>query len=207
MRCYIKERIGFALLAAGLAAGAAHSQASEGDDSGFTDPCSAAPFTEFDFWVGEWVAFDMETGIAQGIDRIERRQRGCVIHQEWTQMTDRFRTPGAPYRYAGMSISALIPGPRWQQVWVGNAGGAITLQGELRESDGAMVMTQEFTGPDDVHYHRTWYWKPEADGTVHSWGEIRTREDDGEWGEPQIPWNLRYVRRSMAGNLREVADE
>jgi hypothetical protein len=197
----IKGAIGPALLVAGLMAGAAQGQTRSVDDSGFTEPCSVAPFTDFDFWIGEWVAFDMETGVVQGIDRIERRQRGCVIHQEWTQLTDRFRTPGAPYRYAGMSISALIPGPSWQQVWVGNAGGAITLQGGLRESDGAMVLVQEFTGPDNVRYHRAWHWKPEADGTIRSWGEVRTGGEDGEWSEPRIPWNLRYVRRSLVGNL------
>lgn len=195
----------FALILLGAPATAQSPQ--QNGDGEFTEPCSAEPFRQFDFWVGEWVAFDYETGIVQGIDRIEKIEHGCALRQQWSQMTDRYRTPGAPHRYGGMSITSLIPGPRWQQMWVGNAGGAITVQGERRESDGAIVLTQEFAGPDGVEYHRTWYWVPEADGTVHSWGEIRVKQEDGEWGEPQVPWNLRYVSRSVVGNLIEAPEE
>ncbi|MEM8694952.1 MAG: hypothetical protein AAGE05_02900 [Pseudomonadota bacterium] len=197
----------FALAAAIVSTTAFAQNATVDGDTAFTEPCAAEPFRQFDFWVGDWVAFDYETGVVQGIDRIEIIEHGCALRQHWSQLTDRYRTPDAPHRYGGMSISAMAPGPRWQQMWVGNSGGAITLQGELRESDGAMVMVQEFAGPDDVEYHRTWYWVPEEDGTVHSWGEIRIRQENGEWGEPQIPWNLRYVSRSAVGNLVEAPEE
>ena len=34
----------------------------------YAPPCEKAPYTQFDMWVGEWVAFDWETGVVQGID-------------------------------------------------------------------------------------------------------------------------------------------
>lgn len=138
-------------------------------DEAFQNPCEQSPITDFNFWVGEWVAFDVNTGIVQGIDRIERINTGCTIFQEWNQLTDRFRTFGAPYRYAGVSFSSVISGGKWQQVWIGNGG-----------------------------------------GTIHSWGEVHEKQEDGTWSETIfVPWDLTYVPRADVGNLivKPASDE
>ena len=182
---------------------------SQDSQTPFANPCDSAPFTDFDFWVGDWVAFDYDTGVVQGIDRIEKINNGCVILQKWSQMTDRYRAPGADFKYGGISMNTVIgtsDGPRWQQNWVSNYGGMVTLTGGL-DAEGRMVIeTAEFPVQNNQIAKRIWYWEPEEDGTIHSWGEIYLRDPDGEFGEPQIPWNLRYVSRHNAPDLIASSD-
>ncbi|WP_370336801.1 hypothetical protein [Parvularcula marina] len=171
----------------------------------FAPPCEKAPYTQFDMWVGEWVAFDWETGVVQGIDRIRKINNDCVIHQEWQQMTDRYRTAGAPYRYGGISFSYPLPGGGWKQVWLGNGGWPIELTGKLDE-DGVMTLsTAEFDTPDGKIGKRTWRWARQEDGSLHSWGEFVSKDPEGEWSAPQIVWNLRYVRHADAPELGAVS--
>ena len=56
-------------------------------------------------------------------DKIEKDFEGCVIRQHWRQMNDRFALPGAPWRYAGGSVTAIASDGRWQQNWLDNGGG------------------------------------------------------------------------------------
>ncbi len=190
-------------LGAAFSPGTLHAQTS----APFSNPCDAPPLTDFAFWVGDWVAFDYDTGVVQGIDRIHKINNGCTLMQDWSQMTDRYRAPGGDFRYAGVSFNAVLPDGQWQQVWVGNYGGAITMTGGLDE-DGTMTLrSAEFPTQDGAIAQRTWYWDPLDDGSIHSWGEIRQKNSpDDEWGEPVIPWNLRYVRRNTAPNLVAADD-
>ncbi len=176
----------------------------------FSNPCSAAPFTDWDFWVGDWIAFDFDTGIVQGDDRVEKVNNGCVILQDWSQMTDRFRTPGAEFRYAGISFSTVVgtaDRPVWRQTWIGNTGGAITLTGGLNDDGTMVIKSTEFPIQNGQFAKRIWYWDPEEDGSVHSWGEIYTRDADSEFAEEPatLPWNLRYVSRHAISPLVEQA--
>ncbi len=196
-----KTNIAFALAATLIGASGALAQQTPDPDAPFVNPCSQSPATDFDFWVGDWVAFDYETGVVQGIDRIERINNGCTLWQHWSQLTDRYRGPNADFRYGGVSLSSTLRDGRWQQVWVGNWGGTITLTGELDEN-GRMVLTTEpqTTQNGDIGVQR-WYWEQTENGELHSWGDWRTRQEDGTWTEPQIFWNLRYVPRSSSPEL------
>ncbi len=116
-------------------------------------------------------------------------------------MTDAYRSPGAPYRYAGVSFSSVIGPGKWQQVWVGNGGGTITLTGGLTK-DGVMELTSPETKlANGSVIKRTWRWQKEEDGSVHSWGEIKNKGEDGVWTEPTIAWNIRYVSRHKVSPL------
>lgn len=170
-------------------------------DGPFQNPCHASPATDFDFWVGDWVAFDSNTGVVQGIDKIHKTNNGCVLVQDWSQMTDRYRAPGADFRYAGMSFNSVLPDGRWQQVWVGNYGGTITLAGGLDEAGRMVISSEPSVSGSGQTFKRTWYWEKLGDDEVHSWGEIRTQNDDGSWSEPTVPWDIRYVRRAVSPNL------
>lgn len=167
----------------------------------YQHPCATGPATAFDFWVGDWVVFDTNTGVVQGIDRIEKINEGCALFQEWRQMTDRFRAPGAPDRYAGISLSSVITGGGWQQVWVGVGGGTITVSGGLDEEGTMVLESAPATAQNGQVFKRKWHWDPKPDGTVHSWGEIRTQNEDGSWSDPTVPWDIQYVRRSVSPNL------
>ena len=194
-----------------IAASSLISAAAFAQDTEFQNPCHISPGTDFDFWVGDWVAFDYDTGVVQGIDIIEHTNAGCTIYQEWSQMTDRFRAPGQPHRYAGISFSSVLNDGQWQQVWIGNYGGTINMVGGLDDAGRMVLSSGEQSGQnadgDTVIFERTWYWAPEADGTVHSWGEIRTQNEDGSWSDAQISWNLRYVNRSTVSDLIEAPTE
>ncbi|GJL96442.1 MAG: hypothetical protein DHS20C06_02590 [Hyphobacterium sp.] len=189
-----------------LAASPAFAQATQAiAPENYVNICESAPYTEFDFWVGDWVAFDYETGVVQGVDRIEKVSGGCGLRQDWIQLTDRYRTPGAPNRYFGVSLSAPLSGPDggWQQVWVNEGGGgAITLRGGLNEEGTMVIRTDERQAQDGRFFRQVWYWDPADDGTIHSWGEIEIRQpDDTEYSETIIPWNLTYMPRADSPNL------
>ena len=179
----------------------AFSSPAMGQTGDFKNPCELSPITDFDFWVGEWVAFDFKTGIVQGLDRIEKVNNSCTLHQEWTQMTDRYRLPGAPYRYAGISFSSVLPNGKWQQTWIGNGGGTIVLSGDLNDAGTMVFESPQATAGNGTIFKRKWYWDPQDDGTIHSWGEVYTKNPDGSWAEPTLPWNLRYIPRSSAPDL------
>lgn len=188
-----------AALAAGLIT-AAHAQ-----NSTFQNPCHSPPYTDFDFWVGEWVAFDYDTGVVEGIDMVTREINGCVLMQDWIQLTDTFRYENQPDRFEGLSFNSLTMDGQWQQVWDGNTGGTITLVGGL-DDEGRMVLTTALlhAEPQGFDYRRTFTWEPQDDGTLHVWGEIQIRNEDGTWRDPVIEWNLRQVRRTDVGPLIEA---
>ncbi|GAB4528776.1 MAG: hypothetical protein Tsb0010_11140 [Parvularculaceae bacterium] len=190
-----------AVLAAGAAALVAAGALAQSGGASFQNPCHAAPATDFDFWLGDWVVFDWDTGVLQGVDRVTKANNGCVLMQDWAQMTDRFRAPGADFRYAGVSMSSVLPDGRWQQVWVGNYGGTIVVTGGLDEAGRMVLESEPQTSPQGQVFYRRWHWRKFDDGTLRSWGEIRVRNADGSWGEPTIPWNIRYVRRADAPPL------
>jgi len=176
----------------------------------FYNPCESEAFAEWDFWIGDWVAFDYDTGVVQGIDRIEKINNGCVIVQDWSQMTDRYRSPGSPDRYAGISYNTLVPGadgPVWEQTWISQYGGVVRLRGGL-DADGRIVIsTPEFPTQSGQIAMRTWYWAPLDGGRIHSWGEVRVRDEGGAFAEPTIPWNLIYVSRHDIPNLIAVTED
>lgn len=189
-----------------LAAGAALAQTDPtASPTPYINVCDSAPYNEFDFWVGDWIAFDYDTGIAQGVDRIEKIAGGCALMQDWIQLTDRYRTPGAPVRYFGNSISAPLirPGGGWQQVWVNQGGGgAITLRGGINETGTMIIATDERAAPDGRFFRQVWYWDPIENGRIHSWGEIQIRQaGESDYSETQIPWNLIYIPRADAPSL------
>ncbi|MEM9233980.1 MAG: hypothetical protein AAGA69_07030, partial [Pseudomonadota bacterium] len=192
-----------ALLTIFLMPGVAQAQ----NDAAFVNPCTQGVATDFDYWVGDWVAFDSNTGEVQGIDRIETINNGCTLFQDWRQMTDRYRSPDAPYRYAGISFSYVDGAGVWHQTWVSNGGGPITLKGGLDDKGTMTLRTEEAPGRDNNFFYRVWRWEPQEDGSIRSWGEIFVRPADGDYAdEPVIPWDIRYVRRADAPVLVPAAD-
>lgn len=99
------------------------------------EPCMHEPDRQaFDFWVGDWEVRN-PGGSVVGTNRIAKRERGCVLVEEWT---------GAGGG-SGMSMnfydSAL---GRWVQIWMGATGSVIRLEGGL-DAGGAMVLEGTMT--------------------------------------------------------------
>ena len=100
-----------------------------------------------------------------------------------------------------------MPDGRWQQTWVGNGGGTIVLLGGLNEEGTMVIESAEARGSNGRILKRKWHWDPQEDGTIHSWGELYTKNPDGAWAEPTVPWDLRYVPRHSAPNLVAKEDK
>ncbi len=185
----------------------------------FVAPCEGeiwwaetdATFADFDFWVGEWQIYDRATGVLLGFDEIEKDFEGCVIRQHWRQMNDRFALPGAPWRYAGGSVTAIASDGRWQQNWLDNVGGNLLLTGGF-DREGTMVLKSswiEFTTPDGqvVRQRYRWHWAPQEDGTILNWGFVKVTVD----GVPeQAPWqqyfDIVYARNAPGGPAFQLVE-
>jgi hypothetical protein len=93
--------------------------------------CSASTYRQFDFWIGDWDAFN-----ADSPDKLEARLRvdtileGCVIHEDYQD----------GHGHKGQSFSIYdAPNKRWHQTWVTNRGELLQLDGAF--ANGQMVLT------------------------------------------------------------------
>jgi hypothetical protein len=85
---------------------------------------------EFDFWVGEWKAYETDTHVLRGHSIIQVASGGCMILENWTSLvTD----------YTGKSMNFIdnLTG-LWQQVWVGSEGSGQTVYYNGRYFENAM---------------------------------------------------------------------
>ncbi len=82
-------------------------------------PCSSPEYRQFDFWIGEWEAFNVN-GQKAGDSKISLILDSCIILEEWTSAT-----VNRGMRYAGKSFNTYnATTKQWQQTWVDNAGGS-----------------------------------------------------------------------------------
>lgn len=159
-------------------------------DKTYTHVSENEVYKQFDFWIGEWLAYDYESNEFIGIDDVSKDFQDCVILQNWTQINDRFKIPNAPFRLKGMSINTVQSDGRWIQHWVDNMGTSIVVKGELiegvmtLESDDYKTFTRD--GKETTVRYK-WHWKPIEDGNVESWG--LTKIGDGDWNKS---WHLLY---------------
>jgi len=155
-------------------------------------PCTSDGASDFDFWLGEWEAYDSNDGSLQGIEHITKDLDGCVLRQHWEQQSDRYKHPGSDKRMRGTSLTARNgdnPDAEWCQTWVDSIGSYIVLSGRL--TDGVMILEGL---PGTSPYQRKWHWQPLGDGSVRSWGTVSA--DEGRtW---QITWDITYRRRATS---------
>lgn len=115
--------------------------------------CSAAPHRQFDFWIGHWNV--TVSGKPAGTNRIEAGHGECVLVEHWS----------AAGGGTGISLNFYDRQTRqWHQTWIGSGGGALYLNGGLK--DGAMVMeSAPVASPtgDTVINRITWSRLPNGD--------------------------------------------
>ena len=157
-------------------------------------PCSHPVFRLFDFWVGEWLVYDRESGKLVGFDRISRTLAGCALQQSWISLDDYFSSPGVPFRMNGKSLTAFN-GKEWVQFWVDNQAGSQILKGG--PEDKAFILSSD--EPLGGYIFRM-SWTPDKDGSIHNISE-RRKEDSEEW---ETVFDFIY-RRNL--NRREFEDE
>jgi len=126
------------------------------------DPCGAAEYHQFDFWVGDWEVRN-PAGQLAGTNSIAREYGGCVLVERWAGPT------GVP---AGTSQNFYHQGDgRWHQNWIdGQASGPLWLIGGLDET-GAMVMMDVDKSANPLNRIT---WTPNPDRTVRQHWEQST---------------------------------
>jgi hypothetical protein len=116
------------LIVAGTALGPRLASASEPEKPA---ACSAPPFQQFDFWVGDWDAFEVDnpdTPVAH--NRVTRILGGCVLLEVYEGTNGMI----------GQSFSIYDPTRKvWHQSWVTNRGELLVIEGGIRA--GEMVLS------------------------------------------------------------------
>lgn len=124
-----------------------------------TSACSAAPYHELDFWIGDWETFEADGSVATSIARARVRPmaQGCALHELYEQVDG----------LVGEAILSYDPVRRqWQQTWVTNRGSIMVLWGGFVE--GALVLEGESHLADGTTVLQRITWKALADGVRES---------------------------------------
>jgi hypothetical protein len=105
-------------------------------------PCIANPaYRQFDFWIGEWEAFDLK-GNKAGDSKIEKILDNCVILENWT---------GTKGNYSGKSYNTFNGTTgKWQQYWIDNKGGITEYFNGRFENDQMIVETNNVKQSDGI---------------------------------------------------------
>lgn len=130
--------------------------------------CAAAAYRDFDYWVGSWDV--TANGKAAGSNRIESVLGGCALYESWTGA-------GGSHGHS-LSFYDAATG-QWHQTWIDDEGGALKLDGGLR--DGAMTLTgtaRDAASGQLAEQRITWSRLP--DGAVRQHWEQRLA--------PDAPW-------------------
>jgi hypothetical protein len=105
-------------------------RAASAAESAKTAPCESPIYRQFDFWSGDWDAFDVHdpsTVVAR--TRVSRILGGCVLLEDYQGADGHF---GRSFTIYDSSRN------RWHQTWVTNQGTLLMIEGGLE--DGKMVL-------------------------------------------------------------------
>ena len=94
--------------------------------------CTEPEYRQFDFWVGDWDAFEMNGSTPVARVQVDRILDGCVLREDYQDMTG----------HKGQSFSIYDASRRvWHHSWVTNRGQLLVIEGSLR--NGEMVLSGE----------------------------------------------------------------
>ena len=135
--------------------------------------CAAAEYRQFDFWIGDWDAYDVDAptkAVARNL--VDLILDGCVVHEVY----DGFN--GA----RGESFS-LYDASRhvWHQSWVTNRGQLLLLDGRMDKDTGQMVLQGTDRSQKEGPRLIRGIWKRATDG-VRETAEVSG--DDGKTWQP-----------------------
>jgi hypothetical protein len=132
-------------------------------------PCTAPENRQFDFFAGDWDAFEGGKLVAR--NRVTPMLDGCAIREVYDGVDGNH----------GESFSTYDAGRRlWHQSWVTNHGQVLLLDGHLERD--RMILTATETAPDGTSWLVRGVWIPGPDGVR----EIADRSYDH--GKTWKPW-------------------
>jgi hypothetical protein len=152
-----------------------------------TTPCTTNPvYRQFDFWIGEWVAYGLN-GKKAGDSKISLVLDSCIILEEWTSTA-----PSKGITYAGKSFNTYNANTnQWQQTWVDNVGGSTEyLEGKL-ENNTLIFRTKPFIFSKDTMAIRKLSFFNLGVNKVRQLGEI-SKNNGNSW---ITEYDLEYRRK------------
>ena len=168
----VLRRIGmFSLLSLFATAGAWPAPPISSDNSPKSSACAAPEYRQFDFWVGDWDAYDFDNSqkVVAHL-RVDPILDGCVLREDYKG------TDG----HQGQSFTIYDATRRvWHQTWVTNRGQLLTIEGTLQ--NGEMILNGADRTTEGIERHVRGVWKPEKDGVRES---AVTSTDGGKTWKP-----------------------
>ena len=141
-------------------------------DSPNSSACSAPEYRQFDFWVGDWDAYDFDKPdkVVAHL-RVDRILDGCVLREDY-QGTD---------GHEGQSFTIYDATRKvWHQTWVTNSARLLTIEGNFQ--NGEMVLSGSDRTADGTARHVRGTWKAVSNGVR----ETAVTSTDG--GKTWNPW-------------------
>ncbi len=135
-------------------------------------PCAGRAYHEFDFWIGDWDAFDVgKPNAIIARNSVDSILGGCVVREDYR----------APDGMEGQSFSIYDATRKiWHQTWVTNRGRLLVIEGNYR--NGEMAMSGVDRTMDGKERHIRGVWRPVRDGVR----ETAATSTDG--GKTWKPW-------------------
>lgn len=122
-------------------------------------PCTAAQYRQFDFWLGDWRVVDPQ-GKPAGTNLVTAEYGGCALQEHWKGVGG---DQGSSFNIFNGTAG------KWHQTWVDNSGtllvldgespnpGVMVLSGMRRTRAGRMVEDRiTWTKVDDNHVRQLW---------------------------------------------------
>jgi hypothetical protein len=150
-------------------------------------PCKKdAVYRQFDFWIGEWEAFNTKNKKA-GDSKISVILDSCVMLEEWTSTS-----VVSGVTYTGKSFNTYnASSGQWQQTWVDNVGGTTEYLAGKLEGNKMLFSTKPFAFSKDTMAIRTLNFVNIGPDKVRQYGEI-TKDNGKTWA---IEFDLEYRRK------------
>lgn len=133
--------------------------------------CASAEYRQFDFWIGNWDAFDVDKpAVRVAHNRVNRILDGCVLLEDY-QGTNGSRGQSFSIYDASRGV--------WHQTWVTNRGRLLVIEGKFE--DGEMVLSGADHTADGKERHVRGTWKPASGGVRET---AATSTDGGKTWQP-----------------------
>jgi hypothetical protein len=141
-------------------------------DSTKPAPCATAEHRQFDFWIGDWDAFEVGDATTKSArTRVELLLDGCVLHEIYDDANG----------LHGESLNIYDTSRKvWHQSWVTNRGQLLIIEGKMQ--GGEIALEGEDRTADGKPRKVRGTWKP-VDGGVR---ETAVTSTDG--GKTWKPW-------------------
>jgi ketosteroid isomerase-like protein len=138
--------------------------------AGTANPCLASEFRQFDFWLGDWDAYDIGKSASLARAHVEPILDGCVLHED-------YQSVAGP---KGQSFSVYDPSRKvWHQSWVTNRGQLLVIEGKLEA--GEMILAGADLTAEGKERRVRGIWKPVEGGVRET---AVTSSDAGSTWQP-----------------------